>query len=122
MGSFAPHADQTKFRSNWACIEGDNDGRWPSVREAKDGLRIGNDGRKKLAWQEFQGADKKPHDIIVGKTKLREMIAPVEDILERDRYEGACSTRAVENFTANTEEKTKLTKGRAELSTTFETH
>jgi hypothetical protein len=117
MGTLAPHADQSKFRSFWACVEGENDGRWPSVREAQEGLRVGNDGRKKLPYTQFERDKGKYHDVAYGKVKLREMIVPIEDAREKDRYEGMLSTRAVNNFAEQMTEKAVAVKGRAELET-----
>jgi len=124
MGKTTPHADQTKFRSMWACVEGDNDGRWPSVREAQEGIPVGNDGRYRLPFEPLRCGEKNSayHDITVGRVKLREMIVPLQDAQDKDKYEGNLSTRVLENFNAVLEEKTAATRGKTERSTTFETH
>lgn len=124
MGTLAPHADQTLFRSMWACVEGDNDGRWPSVREAQEGIRVGNDGRKKLPFEPFKEGKTGStyHEVTVGKVKLREMIVPLADAQAKDKYEGMCSTRVLDNFKSQLEEKTAATRGAVELSTEYETH
>lgn len=124
MGTFTPHADQTKYRSLWACVEGDNDGRWPSVRQAKEGIPVGNDGRKRLPYDEFKGGEKGNayHEITVGKVKLREMVVPIEDAVEKDRYEGMLSTREVDRYASALAEKSQAVKGETSLTSTFETH
>ncbi len=127
MGTLAPHANPKTHRSMWACIEGDNDGRWASVRQAKEGIPVGNDGRMKLPYEELRVGDKGGgyHDVVLGKVKLREMIVPIADAEAKDLYEGALSTREVKRFETNLNEKRESQEGLTKftsLESTVETH
>lgn len=122
QGTFTPHADQKQFRSQWACIDGENDGRWPSVRQCAEGLPVGNDGRYRMAYEEFRDSKGKPHEITYGKTKLREMIVPIPDAEKKDRYEGNLSTQVINRYASVLAEKSAAVQGQTELTSTFETH
>jgi hypothetical protein len=127
MGTFAPHADQTKFRSLWACVDGKNDGRWPSVRQAEEGMPVGNNGRMRLPYKAHKGGEKNSafHDITFGEVKLREMVVPIEDAMEKDKYEGALSSEQVSRFESNLAEKRETLEGLTKttsLESTIEVH
>ncbi len=97
-GSFTPHADMNKHGVVWAAVEGNNDGRWPTVKDCQDGLNVGNDGKKRIGYTEFKDAKGKTHDITRGGVTLREMVCSIEDIKEKDCYEAQLSTNQVKNF------------------------
>lgn len=97
-GSFTPHADMSKHGVVWAAVEGNNDGRWPTVRDCQDGLNVGNDGKKRIAYSEFKDSKGKFHEITRSGVTLREMVCPIEDIKAKDDYEAGLSTAQVKNF------------------------
>lgn len=127
MGTLAPHADQTRYRSLWACVDGENDGRWPSVRQAEEGMPVGNNGRKRLPYKAFKGGEKNSayHEITYGKTKLREMIVDLADAEEKDKYEGSLSSEVVSRFESKLAEKQGRHEGlthHTSLESTIEVH
>ena len=120
-GAYAPHADMSKHGVIWAAVEGKNDGRWPTVRDAQDGINIGNDGRKRIGYTEFKDSKNKTHDIVRGGVTLREMICPIEDIKLKDAYEAKLSTDQVRDFKEAEEIKARERGSEAVFSTQDET-
>lgn len=84
-GEFTPKADQTKFASIWARVDGEGQGFFTG-HHVQQGI-LSADGRAKLRAEEFRDENDKPHEIKHNKAVLREYIVPVEDVKQWNMYE-----------------------------------
>lgn len=101
-GSFAPRANTKQFGVMFAAIGDGGDGRWPHIDHLQDvGIPV-QGTNKSLTYEEYKGPDGKPHDIsLPNGTKIREMICPIEDVLEKNRLEGEFSERQMAEYSRN---------------------
>lgn len=98
-GRFKPQADLDKHSVVWAAVEGDTDGRWPTVDEITNtGLPVGTQGREFLKYEEFKGKGNKPHDIKYAGVTLREMICPKDLADQKTAKEAMESTELCKTF------------------------
>lgn len=98
-GSFAPRADTRRFGVHFAAIGDGGDGRFPNIDALKTvGIPVG-DTNQSLTYEEYIGPDGKPHDITLPNgTKVREMITPIEDVLQKNRIEGELSEQKMAEY------------------------
>ncbi len=121
-GVFSPKADMTRHGVIWAAVEGNKDARhFPSVRDAKDGISVANDGKFRIGYEEYKDDKGKTHDIIQNGVVLREMICPIGDIQAKDRYEAKLSSDQVRDFKEGEEMKARERGSSAEFNTKDET-
>lgn len=98
-GRYKPHADLSKHAVTWAVVDGDEGGGYMSAAELSNvGEPIGTEGKGFLRYEEYKGKNGKPHDIKVGGRTLREMIAPREDAIEKNKLEARESVTRTKNF------------------------
>lgn len=95
MGKLTPKARQDQFGSDWAVIEGNCPSGWRGVADYQDGIEFGENGEYKLPYTEFKDAKGKTNDVIFNGLKLREMVAPIEDIRKRNEIEAGISRERV---------------------------
>lgn len=97
MGSFKPHAPQDKFRSVFACVGGVKKSGWFDEHLVRQGITT-QDGRAKIAFDEFKDEKNKAHTIRHDGMELREFVVPVEEALEKEKYDGLLSTGKVNTY------------------------
>lgn len=99
LGRFKPKANPQEYRSHWAAVEGDNDGRWGNVRDLSSvGLPIGSTGRSNLVFTEFRDENGKPNETVYNGVKLREMVVPIAEARDKERREALESTENCSDF------------------------
>jgi len=98
-GRFKPQADLSQKSVIWAAVDGDTDGRWPTVDELTNtGIPVGTMGREFLKYEEFKGKGGKTHDIKYAGVTLREMVCPKELADQKTAKEAAESTEVCRTF------------------------
>jgi hypothetical protein len=102
-GEFTPHADQSKFSSIWAKVDGEGSGFF-TAHHVQQGI-YSADGRARLHAEEYRDANDKPHEIKVNKATLREFIVPREDVAAWNAYEGAQGSKKEQEFRTSYEAK-----------------
>ena len=98
-GTFAPRADTRQYGVVFAAIGDGGDGRFPNIDAVQNvGLQVGNTNQY-LRYEEYKGNDGKPHDITLPNgSKVREMIAPIKDIQEKEKIEGELSEKMISDY------------------------
>jgi hypothetical protein len=89
-GTFSPKADQSKFVSTFAVINGEKKAGWQDGHTVQTGIPT-TDGKARLCFSEFKGGDSKPNDIKINGMVLREFTAPREDAQAKEKYDANLS-------------------------------
>lgn len=112
-GSFTPKADQRRYRSAFAAVEGGSDRRFPPLGDIiNEGLPVGTKGTHSIRFDQFNGPDGKPHDVkLPGGLVVRECIVPIEDAFEKERLEGQESEAVVQSYDRQQLSKDRPTAG-----------
>lgn len=99
-GSFTPRADLKRFGVAFAAIGDGGDGRFPHIDQMmNEGLPAGTSNQS-LVYREFKDSQGKTHDITLPNgMKVREMIAPIEDLRAKEAIECAESQQLVDTYT-----------------------
>lgn len=99
-GSFQPRADLRQFGVVYAAIGDGGDGRFPHIDQAmNEGLPCGTSG-KALTYAEYKDSSGKTHDVTLGNgMKVREMIAPLSEIAQKNEIERLESQELVDQYT-----------------------
>ncbi len=128
-GRFKARADQSKFGSYFCALEGGKDASaaWENVRDVtSSGIQIGRGQSGSLVLTEFKDSKGNFNDISYNGVKLRECVAPREEIREKDRREARLSTDDCKDFLtkedlANRNQLDGLLSMRGEATTNYET-
>lgn len=96
VGTFAPQADQAKFRSCFAIVDGPSQPGWETKNSMQQGIPT-QDGRRKLTFDEFK-RDGKVNDIMHKGMRLREFVTPVEQARAKEQYDAGISNEVVANY------------------------
>lgn len=113
LGKLTPRAPQDRLSSAFAIRDGNCPTGWQTVDDMKHGVAFGERMEKRLQFREFKDGDK-PHDVEFNGLKLREMVTERQYIEQKDRIEGAVSTRkreAIENAKSSSENGMTRTAG-----------
>lgn len=100
LGKLTPSADQRKFVSGWAVVEGNAPSGWHGVGDMIDGIPVDQHHTKLLKFHEHK-VDGKTRDIKYQGMTLREMVTPREDTEEANRYCGWLSEQEVQREEQN---------------------
>lgn len=98
-GSFIPKADQTKFRSAFACVDGEKKLGWEDAQSMSQG-RISQDGKAKLVFHEFKDSAGKVNEVKYQGMRLREFQVAIDASLEMDKYAAKISAAECSKVTA----------------------
>lgn len=96
-GSFAPKADQKRFRSMFACVDGKKAPGWMDEHSARSGV-VSQDGRRRLRYEEFTGENKQRNQFTVNGMTVKEMVVPVEAALEFEQHAAGISKDRVDAY------------------------
>jgi hypothetical protein len=100
MGSFAPRADQTKYRSVFACTGGEKQAGWQDSYSVKNGIPT-QDGKARLVYSEYSDpVTKKAHAFRWGKMDIQEYVVPIDQAIEKEKYDAALSADKVVQYLA----------------------
>lgn len=117
-GKFTGRADQKRYVSSWAIVEGNSEDRgFPHLRDMLDGVPFGENGEA-VQWKEFRDGNDKPHEIHDRGLRLREVFTERDVLDYKNRVEGAMSMARINRFLDEEQSKTQMRGGdvsRAEL-------
>lgn len=117
-GSLQPRANMKEYGVIYAAIGDGGDGRWPHLDQVmNEGVPCGTSG-KALTYAEFKDANGKPHDVTLGNgMKVREMIAPIDEVRAKEKIECDESQQLVSQYTTQAGIKDRLNEdGRVRLT------
>lgn len=103
LGKLTPKADQDKFVSGWAVVEGNAPPGWHGVGDMIDGIPIDKDGHKLMRFQEFKEGGK-TRDIKYAGMTIREMIVDRQTTIEANKFCAALSEAVVQREEMNVQQ------------------
>lgn len=95
---FKPRADQSRFRSHFAVVEGTDTGAFDDGRDIQEnGLRIGKSGAT-LRFEPWKGPNGEVNKKSYGGRTIQEFVVPIEEAREKERREGKESSDELDAF------------------------
>ncbi len=103
LGKFKPQADQSKFGSRFAVVEGRHTAGWPTLRDiTTNGTPIHDGSKGYLKYTEYLDSDGKPNDVVLENgTVVREVFVERKYIDEVNKIEAGISTDRLNDFLTN---------------------
>jgi len=110
MGSFTPRADQSKFRSVFACVGGTRQNGWLDGNAVQGGITT-QDGKARIRYTEYKSPEKTVNRFKHGSMDLQEFVAPIEDCVFKERHDASISIDKCAQYLTARSEKPDASNG-----------
>lgn len=123
LGKFKPRADQSKYRSTFAVVEGRHTSGWPTLRDiTTHGVPIHDGSLGYLRHTEFRDENNNTNDVVLQNgTVVRECVTELKYAEVSKNREANVSNERLNDFLTNNKLKRNEHGGQLRMDATVET-